>query len=179
MSDRWTIGYIAEAFPVIRPWTGEEMLDILEHSAPEEWIAEHLEHYDDGEPRLEAVLVHGRTGALLSLDTDFPEGDPPTAMRMAAEAWVLPWSAEAPHCAIFATVFQLPWPMDKFPISGPAFIRAARDAGLIARLRSRPPVRLPLPPVEERRDWREEVLEREPYGGDLSVFSGGKPLAAE
>lgn len=171
MSDRWPVGFIAEAFPVIRPYPSLEMIDILEHSEPDEWIAEHLEDYDDGEIRLEAVIVHGRTGALLSLDTAFPEGERNERMRMSADAWVLPWGAEAPHCAVFATVFQLPWPMAEFPISGPAFIRAARDAGLIARLRSGPLQIPPVPPVEEWTDWREEVLERLPYGG--------RPMAAE
>lgn len=161
MSDRWSIAEIAEAFPVIRPWTGEEILEILEHSAPEEWIAEHLEHYDDGEPRSEAVIVHGRSGALLSLDTAFPEGDPPTAMRMAAEAWVLPWPEQAPTTAVFVPVCDLPWPLDAFPLSGPDFIRAVRDAGLIARLRSGPLQPSPVPPVEEQTDWREEVMGQE------------------
>jgi hypothetical protein len=171
VSERWTIGYIAEAFPVIRPYPSLEMLDILEYSESDEWIAEHLEHYDDGEPRLEAVIVHGRTGALLSVDTAFPEGKRNQTMRMSADAWVLPWSKEAPHCAAFAHVFQLPWPMKKFPLSGPAFIRAARDAGLIARLRSGPLEIPPVPPAEERRDWREEVSKVEGYSGNLSVFS--------
>ena len=168
MSDRWSIGYIAESFPVIRPHRSFEMLDILEHSEADEWIAEHLEEYDDGEPRLEAVIVHGRTGALLSLDTAFPEGKRNQLMRMAAEAWVLPWK-DLPHCAVFVPVFDLAWPLKKFPLHGPTFVRAARDAGLIARLRSGPIEVPPLPPVEERDDWREKVLGNEGYGGSLAA----------
>jgi hypothetical protein len=164
MSDRWSIGQIADAFPVIRPWTGEEMVDLLEHSAPEEWIAEHLEEYPDGEPRLEAVIVHGRTGALLSLDTAFPEGDPPTAMRMAAEAWILAWPEQAPRTAVLVPAFDLAWPLDGFPLSGPDFIRAARAAGLIARLRSAPLQIPPVPPKGERRDWRREVKQAAGHG---------------
>lgn len=163
MSERWPVGFIAEAFPVIRPYSSLEMLDILENSEADEWIAEHLEEYDDGEIRLEAVLVHGRTGALLSVDTAYPEGERNELMRLSADAWVLPWS-EAPHCAVFAHVFNLAWPMRSFPLSGPAFLRAARDAGLISRLRSGPLQIPPVPPVGERKDWRQEVIERQPYG---------------